>query len=219
MRPKRCNPAGAAHGPGTIVSELAATTGAPDAAADADDRRLVRRAVDGDLHAFERLVERHRDVVARVAGRIAGFAEADDVSQDAFLRAFHRLARFRGEAPFRSWLLRIAHNAALDHLARRRAEPIDPETLEASVAEGARRPPAEQLELRERIDRLERKLMGLTPPHRAVLVLRDVEGFGYDEVAEVTETPIGTVKGRLHRARRELIAILRANTYDWELPV
>jgi len=200
------------------VSELAATTGAPDADADADDRRLVRRAVDGDLHAFERLVERHRDVVARVAGRIAGFAEADDVSQDAFLRAFHRLARFRGEAPFRSWLLRIAHNAALDHLARRRAEPVDPEALEASMAEGGRRPPAEQLELRERIDRLERKLMGLTPPHRAVLVLRDVEGFSYDEIADVTETPIGTVKGRLHRARRELIAILRANTYDWELP-
>jgi RNA polymerase sigma-70 factor (ECF subfamily) len=60
--------------------------------------------------------------------------------------------------------------------------------------------------------------MGLTPPHRAVLVLRDVEGFSYDEIAEVTETPVGTVKGRLHRARRELIAILRANTYDWELP-
>jgi RNA polymerase sigma-70 factor, ECF subfamily len=199
------------------VSDVASTP-TERTAGDAEDRRLVRRAVDGDLHAFERLVERHRNVVVRVAGRIAGLAEAEDVSQDAFLRAFHRLERFRGEAPFRSWLLRIAHNAALDHIARRRAEPVDAATLESALPADGRRPPAEQLELRERIDRLERKLQGLSPPHRAVLVLRDVEGFSYDEIAAMTETPIGTVKGRLHRARREFIEMLKTNTYDWELP-
>ena len=182
-----------------------------------DDAELVQRTTRGDLSAFERLVDRHRPVVIRVAARIVGADEAEDVSQDAFLRAFHRLDRFRGDAPFRSWLLRITHNAALDHLARRRAEPVDPETLDTGEPSTAR-PPADRLEVRERIERLERKLHGLNAQHRVVLVLRDAEGLTYEEIADITDTPIGSVKGRLHRARREFVEMLRANTYDWELP-
>jgi RNA polymerase sigma-70 factor (ECF subfamily) len=183
----------------------------------AQDAELVRRTTRGELSAFEELVDRHRPVVIRVAARIAGSDEAEDISQDAFLRAFHRLEHFRGDAPFRSWLLRITHNAALDHIGRRRAEPVDPETLDASEA-SASRPPADRLEVRERIQRLERKLHGLAPQHRAVLVLRDAEGLSYEEIADITDTPLGSVKGRLHRARREFIGMLRANSYDWELP-
>jgi RNA polymerase sigma-70 factor, ECF subfamily len=188
----------------------------PVSASEPDDAQLVRRSVSGDLSAFEQLVERHRQVVARVAARIVGADDAEDVSQDAFLRAFHRLGDFRGDAPFRSWLLRITHNAALDHLARRRAEPVDPETLDSSAVSPTR-PPAESLELRERIERIERKLRGLSPQHRVVLMLRDAEGLSYEEIADITDTPLGSVKGRLHRARAEFIAMLRANTYDWEL--
>jgi RNA polymerase sigma-70 factor, ECF subfamily len=182
-----------------------------------DDIQLVRRATRGDLTAFEHLVDRHRPVVIRVAARIVGSEEAEDVSQDAFLRAFHRLDGFRGDAPFRSWLLRITHHAALDHVGRRRAEPVDPETLDTSEPSTAR-PPADRLEVRERIERLERKLRGLNPQHRVVLVLRDAEGLSYEEIADITETPLGSVKARLHRARREFVEMLRANTYDWELP-
>ena len=182
-----------------------------------DDTELVKRAARGDLSAFEHLVDRHRPVVIRVAARIVGSGEAEDVSQDAFLRAFHRLDHFRGDAPFRSWLLRITHNAALDHLARRRAEPVAPETLDTGEPSTAR-PPADRLEVRERIERLERKLRGLNPHHRVVLVLRDAEGLSYEEIADITDTPLGSVKGRLHRARREFVEMLRANTYDWELP-
>jgi len=182
-----------------------------------DDSQLVRRATRGELSAFEQLVDRHRPVVIRVAARIVGSDEAEDVSQDAFLRAFHRLDGFRGDAPFRSWLLRITHNAALDHLGRRRAEPVDPETLDTSEPTPARAP-AEHLEVRERIERLERKLHGLNAQHRVALVLRDVEGLTYEEIADITDTPLGSVKARLHRARREFIEMLRANTYDWELP-
>ena len=155
--------------------------------------------------------------MVRVAAGIVGSEDAEDVSQDAFLRAFHRLERFRGEAPFRSWLLRITHNAALDHLARRRPEPVDPQTFDASQPSAARAP-AERLEMRERIERLERKLHGLSYEHRAVLVLRDAEGFSYEEIADITDSPLGSVKGRLHRARREFVEMLRANSYDWELP-
>ena len=183
------------------------------------DRELVDRAFAGELAAFETLVERHRDVVFRVAARVVGPDEAEDVCQDAFLRAFHRLPSFRREAPFRAWLLRITHNAALNHLARRRPEPVEPVEglVDESDADGVRTP-VERLEGRERRERLEGKVRLLQPAHRAVLVLRDIEGLTYEEIADVTQTPLGSVKGRLHRARAELIELLRRNTYDWELP-
>jgi RNA polymerase sigma-70 factor, ECF subfamily len=180
------------------------------------DRELVDRTLAGEIAAFETLVERHREVVYRVAARTVGTDDADDVSQDAFLRAYHRLASFRGEAPFRAWLLRVTHNAALNHQARRTPEPVDPLTVEGG-SEGERTP-AERLEGRERRDRLESKIRLLSPAHRMVLILRDIEGLSYEEIAQVSETPLGSVKARLHRARGELIEILRRNAYDWELP-
>lgn len=184
-----------------------------------DDAQLVERSRSGDLQAFERLVERHSDVVYRVAARTVGAAEAEDVSQDAFLRAFHRLPHYRGEGSFRAWLLQIVHNTGLNALARRRPEPVEevPEPEVAGTAAGEREP-AERLERDERRRRLEMKLRALRPEHRVVLVLRDIEGLPYDEIAAVTEMPLGSVKGRLHRARAELIDVLRNNTYDWELP-
>jgi RNA polymerase sigma-70 factor, ECF subfamily len=183
------------------------------------DRELVDRAQAGDLGAFEALVERHREVVFRVAARIVGPLDAEDASQDAFLRAFHRLGSFRGDAPFRAWLLRIAHNTALNLQARRWPEPVSSvEPLLGTPEAEVERTPADRLEGRERRERLETKVRLLSPAHRAVLVLRDIEGLSYEEISAVTETPIGSVKGRLHRARGELIEILRRNTYDWELP-
>jgi RNA polymerase sigma-70 factor, ECF subfamily len=183
------------------------------------DDELVRQARAGKVSAFEALVERHRDVVFRVASRIVGPADAEDVTQDAFLRAFHRLGQFRGDSPFRSWVLRITHNVALNALERRRPTVDLPsgEDEEALVDE-AERTPAEQLEITERRERLARKLGEVRPVYRALLVLRDLEGLSYEEIAEVTEAPLGSVKGRLFRARRELIDVLRNNTYDWELP-
>lgn len=184
----------------------------------ASDEMLVERARSGDLASFEELVERYRDLIVRVATRIVGPTEAEDVTQDVFLRAFHRLGQFRGQAPFRAWLLRIAHNSALTAHQRKRDE-LEPvgEVVADEVADPGRRP-AEELEVSERRDRLALKLREVQPTHRAVLVLRDLEGLSYEEIAEVTESPVGSVKGRLFRARRELIEILRRNTYDWELP-
>ena len=183
------------------------------------DESLVERTLRGDLVAFETLIERHRAVVFRVASRIVGSDEAEDVAQDAFLRAFHRLGQFRGDSPFRSWLLRIAHNAALNSLARGQGRSIDDQTTnDVETATPGGGTPADALEVAERRERLLTKMRSLQPTHRAVLVLRDVEGFSYEEIAAITESPLGSVKGRLHRARRELIDLLRRNTYDWELP-
>jgi RNA polymerase sigma-70 factor (ECF subfamily) len=174
----------------------------------------------GDLAAFEQLVERHRDVVYRVAARTVGPDEADDVSQDAFLRALSRIGTFRGQGSFRAWLLQITQNTALNAVARKRAEPLEdvPEPSDPGPAADGERLPAVRLEREERRRRLELKLRGLRVEHRTVLVLRDVEGLSYEEIAEATGTPIGSVKGRLHRARGELVEALRRNTYDWELP-
>jgi RNA polymerase sigma-70 factor (ECF subfamily) len=179
------------------------------------DEELVERSVAGDLDSFAVLVERHQEVVLRVAARIVGPTHADDVAQDAFLRAFHRLTQFRGESTFRSWLLRIAHNTALTLLEREQALQGEEPEQESTAPHGT---PADELVLTERRSRLAGKLRLLSPAHRTVLVLRDLEGLSYEEIADVTDTPLGSVKGRLHRARRELIEILRANTYDWELP-
>lgn len=195
-----------------------------------DDRdgKLVERAAAGDTAAFAALVERHSRVVYRVAARIVGPDEADDVSQDALIRAYHRLGQYRGESPFRAWLLRITHNAALDSLAKRRPTPVGavgargadgPEHDPSSQERGPEsRGPVSRLEDRERRERLTLKLTELRAEHRAVLVLRDLEGLPYDEIAEVTDSPIGSVKGRLHRARNEMVEIMRNNSYDWELP-
>lgn len=183
------------------------------------DETLVARTLDGELDAFEQLVQRHRDVVFRVAARIAGSEDASDVSQDAFLRAFHRLDRFRAQAPFRSWLLRITQNAARDQLARRHRHAEQALSEEIPVSDrDPHRQPVSRLETRERQRRLELKLRLLRDEYRSLLVLRDLEQLPYDEIAETLEMPLGSVKGRLHRARGELIELLRNNTYDWELP-
>jgi RNA polymerase sigma-70 factor (ECF subfamily) len=182
------------------------------------DPVLVERSQAGDLRSFEQLVERYRDVVYRVVARVTGEIDADDVTQDVFLRAYHRLDRFRGDGPFRAWLLQIAHNAALSQAGRRQVGAIPLDVLEDDPPAHAPGTPAEQVEARERRRRLDTKVKGLSPQHRAVLVLRDIEGFSYGEIAQVTETPIGSVKARLHRARGELIEVLRHNTYDWDLP-
>lgn len=183
------------------------------------DESLIARALAGELIAFEQLVARHRAVVYRVAARIVGREDAADVSQDAFLRAFHRLERFRGTAPFRSWLLQITHNAAVDSLARRQRHRVEtPPEENVAPDPDPRRQPASELERREREQRLERKLRLLRSDYRSLLVLRDLEELPYEEIAQVLDLPLGTVKGRLHRARAELIDLLRNNTYDWELP-
>lgn len=199
--------------PGQLMDKQA-TTADPDA-------ELVRRTLSGNLEAFEQLVERHNDVVYRVAARVVGREEAHDVAQESFLRAYHRLSRFRGESHFRSWLLQITHNSALNALRKKRPDPVAsvPEDEAAQAVGSARaRSPVTQLEDQERRERLESKLSELRDEHRVVLVLRDLEGLAYDEIAAVTETPVGSVKGRLHRARNELIEIMRNNAYDWELP-
>ena len=184
-----------------------------------DDTKLVSLARAGDRRAYERLVEEHSAVVHRVAARIVGPGDADDVAQDTFVRAFYRLSQYRGDGSFRAWLLQVTRSVALNSLRVRTPEPTDGmDDLAGEDGSSGSSHPAATLEQKERRERLELKVTRLTESHRTVLVLRDIEGFSYDEIAKITETPIGSVKGRLHRARAEMIDLLRRNTYDWDLP-
>jgi RNA polymerase sigma-70 factor (ECF subfamily) len=189
-----------------------------DRAVDSDEG-LIERTRQGELAAFELLVHRHRNVVYRTAARIVGPTEAEDVTQDAFLRAYHRLDQYSGRGAFRTWLLQITQNAAFNTLARARRRPTDSDLESHHIPDrDPVRQPAARLEDRERARRLELKLGALRPEYRTLLVLRDLEGLSYTEIAEILGMPLGTVKGRLHRARDQLIDLLRHNTYDWELP-
>lgn len=174
------------------------------------------------MTAFGELVARHQDVVVRVTSRIVGLDESEDVAQDAFLRAFHRLDRFRGEGSFRAWLLQIARNSALDALSAQRRRASSGEMFDINQDDGGTertpRAPAHELEARERHERLRDKIRLLSDAHRTVLVLRELEELTYEEIAETTQTPLGSVKGRLHRARGELADLLRRNSYDWGIP-
>ena len=166
-----------------------------------DERALLRAAQAGDKAAFGHLVRRYHRLVAGVAYRMSGDAAlADDVAQDAFLRAWQRLDDLRPErdGALRAWLCRIAHNRTVDALRRRPAEPLDEHRPDPSPPVQAH---AERAEVR---DAVQAALLRLPPHHRAVIVLREFEGLGYAEIADVLAIPVGTVMSRLHHARRRL---------------
>ena len=179
---------------------------------------LVRRAQDGELTAFNALVLRHQDALYGLALRFLGDREsAEDATQEAFIRAYRSIDSFRGER-FRSWLFTIVANLARDELRRRGRRPQrsldeardDPER--PSIDPPDRGPSPEDEALRGDLRAvLERALLELPEEWRLVVVLSDVHGLSYEEVAEVIEAPLGTVKSRLSRARGRLRDLLRAS--------
>ena len=172
-----------------------------------DDAALVARAQAGDRRAFAALVRRHEAMVYRVCSRVLGNREdAEDAAQEAFLRAYRKLGTFRGESAFATWLLRLAVNVSLNERARRRRRPwsrarVDPV---GGIATG---PEAEVLHA-EAAAQLHRALQALRPDHRAAVILRDLEGLTYGEVAAALGVPEGTAKGWAHRGRKRLKELL-----------
>jgi RNA polymerase sigma-70 factor, ECF subfamily len=163
------------------------------------DEALVRRAKAGDREAFGRLVDRFQAPVYRVVrGILSDPADAEDVAQEAFLRAYESLAKFRGESGFFTWLYRIAVNEALRARKRRSFTRIE------AVPEVEAPRPETPDEDGPSPAALERLLGRLSDEFRAIVVLRDLEGLSYQEIAETLEIPMGTVESRLFRARRDL---------------
>ena len=172
-----------------------------------DDAILVQAARDGDVDAFEVIVRRHQAGVYRVALRMLGSrADAQDVTQDTFMRAWRGLARFRSDSAVSTWLYRIVTRRCLDVLGSRRST----EHLEEDVQTIAT-DPSESTEQRERLRAVTGAIAMLPPEQRAALVLREFEALSYQEVADVLGTTVAAVKGRIHRAR---IAVLN-QTAAW----
>jgi RNA polymerase sigma-70 factor, ECF subfamily len=168
---------------------------------DDPDGLLVRRARRGDTDAFARLVERHQNRLFTLAARVLGSqSEAEDAVQEALIRVWKGLSSFREGARFSTWLYRITLNCALDIRAKRRAEPSD------LVSERA--DPRDPFAAGELSSDLQRALAAVEEPYRVAVVLYDVLGCSYAEVAEVTGVPEGTVKSRIFRGRRDLAAQL-----------
>ena len=195
--------AGIAPAPGSEAwaRSSAATDGSAERLAEERQDELIRRACAGDRAAFDELYRLNVGRVYAVCLRMAGdAARAEELTQDAFVRAWRRLASFRGDAAFSSWLHRLAVNVVLEdgRGAQRRAARVVPvENVEAYERHG-RSPRVE-----ERLD-LERAIAALPPGARAVFVLYDVEGYPQEEIASMLGVAVGTVKAQLHRARRLL---------------
>ncbi len=169
-----------------------------------DDVHLVRAAQLGDLYAFEELVRRHRTRVYRVALRmLANPADAEEAAQDAFVQCWSALPGFGAESSFSTWLVRIVTNRCLNMQRSRRSEPLE-ERHEAGAGRVS-----EVVEARLELRALTEALMRLAPEQRAPLVLRELEGLSYEEIAHVLEVSVPAVKGRIHRARLELVAAMR----------
>jgi RNA polymerase sigma-70 factor (ECF subfamily) len=198
---------------------------AADSAASGDDRfegsaqaQFLERLKSGDVIAFNRLVEeRHGDIYALLYRLTEDAEEARDLTQETFLQAFRNIAGFRGEADLRTWLYRIAVNQARNRWRwwkRRRRDrtvsldaPVGDEgsaPLSAGLTDEGARDPEQQALARERERALRAALSTLSRSYREVIVLRDIEGLSYEEVAQALDMNIGTVKSRLSRGRDEL---------------
>ena len=178
---------------------------AADTGADAGEARELARARAGDVAAFGALVRRHQERVFRFLHRMLDVREeAMELSQDVFVKAWQALPGWRPEAAFSTWLLQIARNAALDQLRRRQVVRFAPLEEGLEVADEAPGPEA-RYATRERQAQLERALRRLAAEHREILLLREVEGLAYGELASVLGIAEGTVKSRLARARSTLL--------------
>lgn len=187
-------------------------TGAPDS----EIQLLIERARSGDTRAFEDLARREERALYRHALRIVGTtSDAEDIVQEALFSAWRSIASFQGLS-FRAWLFRIATNRALDHLRSRKRRPelpLDPpDDDDVMWAEPVAAGPdlTQLVGDREALVAVEAALGSLPAEQRTALLLRDVEGFAYEEIAVITSVEIGTVKSRIHRGRLAVRNVLIA---------
>ena len=185
---------------------------------EASDERLIAQAQRGEANAFGQLVERHQDALFNGICRMVSHREdAEDLAQESFVKAFRSIASFQGRSRFYTWLYSIAINVVISH---RRKMASRRRSAHVSLHEGPTGqpgidvldrsdPPEAATERREVGERIEQAIAELDDDYRTVVVLRDIEGFDYESIAQVLGCPQGTVKSRLHRARLALRELLK----------
>lgn len=186
----------------------------------ASDQEIVALARDGREAAYRELIRRYeRPVFSLVLRMVRDRQLAEDLSQETFIKALNAINSYRPEYKFSSWIFKIANNAAIDHLRRREVDTLsldgaphatsqdDIEATALQVGDKGETPLAE-LEARELGGTIERAIGRLRPEYRACILLRHVEGLAYEEIAQLLDLPLGTVKTYIHRARHELRGML-----------
>ena len=182
------------------------------------DRELVRESRDGDREAFRELVERYQRRILSVAtGMVRNRDDALELTQETFVKAFENLGKFKGESSFYTWLYRIVVNLAIDSRRKDRRQPTisladrpsGGEDLEANLPDQELSNPYEKTRAREIGRRVNEAIEELTPDHKAVILLREVEGLSYEDISRVMQCSKGTVMSRLHYARKKLQDKLR----------
>jgi len=184
------------------------------------DQEVVALARDGREAAYRELIRRYeRPVFSLVLRMVRDRQLAEDLSQETFIKALNAIGSYRPEYKFSSWIFKIANNAAIDHLRRRELDTLSldgaphaatPEEIEATALQVGDKgeTPLEELEARELGSAIERAIAQLRPEYRACILLRHVEGLAYEEIAQLLDLPLGTVKTYIHRARHELRDLL-----------
>lgn len=213
-------PAGSGRTEGvTVDAPRAPVAGAPGSSPETvelfKEKLLLRRLKRGEEHAFAELVKQHQDRVFDLVYRMLGDREeALDLSQEIFVSVHASVARFRGDSRLSTWIFRIARNHCINRLkylgrrARGRATELS-DVPEGVLAEHNDAQPAdEQISARETQRMVQAAIADLPEEYRLLVVLRDVEGLSYGEIAAITEQPEGTVKSRLHRARSALVNLI-----------
>ncbi len=176
------------------------------------DEALVQKSKEGDLQAFDELVRRYEGKIYSIAFRFMGnHADAGDLAQETFIRLYQSLASFRGDSAFSTWLYRIAANACRDELRKRQRRCVvsieDMSVVSPGsvpVAGGVDYSPEEAVQRREVQQQIQACLNELSPDHRLILILREILGMSYEEIAASLNCSLGTVKSRISRARYNL---------------
>lgn len=187
---------------------------------DSLDPALVARAQKGDTHAYDELVLRHRNRIhAMIYHMTHNDADAWDLSQEVFIKAWNALPAFEAKAKFSTWLYRIAHNVVYDWNRRRKmhvAGELNDEILESNRIDPAAmcvpsigESPDDSMDHGELRKKIEQALSKLTPDHKQIILLKDVQGLSYKEIADVMHCTIGTVMSRLFYARQKLQTLLK----------
>ncbi len=185
-----------------------------------DDRKLAAQAAKGRDAAFRELLGRYeRPVFSLIFRMVRDRALAEDLAQETFIRAFRAISSYNPRYKFSSWIFKIANNHTIDHLRKRRLDTVsidgsphavtgEEEAQTRLVVESTGEAPDRYVEQRELGSQIEQAIGELRPEYRTVVLLRHIEGHSYEEIADIMDLPLGTVKTYLHRARAELKGLL-----------